>query len=67
MGFIAWYVVPILRENYLGDYYKGTAGIVEIREWPFLAIVIVGSVATVIQYILLAARDFALAFSGRRR
>src|SRR5581483_11371840 len=30
MGFIAWYVVPILAENYQGGYYKGTSGIVEI-------------------------------------
>lgn len=62
MALIAWYVVPILRENYLGDYYKGTAGIAEIPVWPFMAVVIVGAAVTVVQYILFAARDFARAF-----
>ena len=67
MGLIAWYVVPILTENYAGDYYKGTAGIIEIPVWPFMAVVIVGSAVTVVQYILFAARDFARAFGDAAR
>ena len=66
MGLIAWYVVPILWDNYAGDYYKGTAGIVEIRVWPFMAVVILGAAVTVAQYLLHAARDFARAFTRPR-
>ena len=39
MALIAWYVVPILVENYQGGYYKGTAGVIEIPVWPFMATV----------------------------
>ncbi|HEY7607741.1 MAG TPA: TRAP transporter small permease [Alphaproteobacteria bacterium] len=67
MGLIAWYVVPIFVENYAGDYYKGTAGIVEIPVWPFMAVVIVGAAVTVVQYLLFAARDFARAFADAPR
>jgi TRAP-type mannitol/chloroaromatic compound transport system permease small subunit len=70
MGFIAWYVYPIFRENYLGDFYKGTAGVIEIPVWPFMAVVLVGAVATIGQYLILAGREFARAFGagalGRR-
>jgi TRAP-type C4-dicarboxylate transport system permease small subunit len=62
MALIAWYVVPILVENYNGGYYKGTAGVVEIPVWPFMATVILGAVTTVVQYLLLARREFARAF-----
>ena len=63
MGFIVWYVIPILGENYAGDYYKGTAGIIEIPVWPFMAVVIAGAAVTVAQYLLFAARDFGRALS----
>ena len=44
MALIAWYVVPILIENYDGGYYKGTAGVMEIPVWPFMATVILGAI-----------------------
>lgn len=54
MGLIVWYVVPILVENYAGNFYKGTAGIAEIPVWPFMLVVIIGGSAALIQYLLLA-------------
>jgi TRAP-type C4-dicarboxylate transport system permease small subunit len=64
---IAWFVVPILIENYEGGYYKGTAGVVEIPVWPFMVTVILGALTTVVQYLLLAKRAFAQAFRGGSR
>ena len=66
MALIAWYVVPILIENYDGGYYKGTAGVIEIPVWPFMATVILGAATTVVQYLLFAMREFARAF-GRAK
>lgn len=62
MALIAWYVWPIFLENYEGDYYKGTGGVVEIPVWPFMTVVLIGACATVIQYLLLAQIEFARAF-----
>jgi TRAP-type C4-dicarboxylate transport system permease small subunit len=69
MALIVWYVIPIFEENYAGDFYKGTAGVIEIPVWPFMLVVIVGAAATVVQYLLLAAQEFARAFAppGPRR
>lgn len=64
MGFIAWYVFPIFRENYAGDYYRGTAGMIEIPVWPFMLIVLIGAVATIGQYLILAVREFLRAFAS---
>jgi TRAP-type C4-dicarboxylate transport system permease small subunit len=63
MALIAWYVWPIFVENYDGKYYKGTTGVIEIPVWPFMLVVLVGAAATVIQYLLLAWREFARALS----
>jgi carbon starvation protein CstA len=65
MGFIVWYVVPILRDNYVGDFYKGTGGVIEIPVWPFMLVVVIGGAVSVIQYLLLAAREFTRAARGR--
>jgi TRAP-type C4-dicarboxylate transport system permease small subunit len=64
---IVWYVVPIFRENYAGDYYKGTSGVVEIRVWPFMLVVLIGGAATVVQFLLLAVAQFAGALSPSAR
>jgi len=52
MLMIVIYVWPIMRDNYLGNYYQGTAGVVEIRIWPFQAVIVVGAAATVIQFLI---------------
>jgi TRAP-type C4-dicarboxylate transport system permease small subunit len=66
MALIVWYVIPILQENYDGNYYKGTGGVIEIPVWPFMLVVIVGAAATVIQYLILAAQEFIRAFAPPR-
>ena len=43
MAIIVIYVWPILVENYQGGYYNGTAGFVEIKIWPFMAVVVIGA------------------------
>jgi TRAP-type C4-dicarboxylate transport system permease small subunit len=63
MAIIVIYVWPITVENYQGGYYSGTAGVIEIPIWPFMAIVVVGAAATVVQFAIDAAR-FALRAAG---
>lgn len=64
MALIVWYVIPILIENFEGDYYKGTAGVVEIPVWPFMATVVIGAAATVVQYALCVWAEFRRAAEG---
>jgi hypothetical protein len=64
LAIIVVFVWPIVVENYRGRYYAGTAGIVEIRIWPFMAVIVVGSAATVVQF-LLNARGLILRAAGR--
>jgi TRAP-type mannitol/chloroaromatic compound transport system permease small subunit len=45
MTMIVWFVWPIVVNNYVGGYYRGTAGVVEVPIWPFYAAVIVGAAA----------------------
>jgi TRAP-type C4-dicarboxylate transport system permease small subunit len=65
MALIAFYVWPLLRDNYVGNYYAGTAGLIEIPIWPFMAVVFVGSAATVVQFLLLAWRYLLQAAAAR--
>lgn len=62
---IVWFVVPKLIENYDGNYYKGTAGYIEIPIWPFQGTVVVGAAAAAVQYLLLAWREFSRAIGAR--
>lgn len=64
MALIVWFVWPILVDNYRGGFYRGTAGVIEIPTWPFIATVVIGAAATSIQFLLLAWRAFSRA-SGR--
>ena len=52
MVIIVIYVWPMFVENYQGGYYAGTAGIVEIKVWPFMAVVVVGSATTAVQFLI---------------
>jgi TRAP-type C4-dicarboxylate transport system permease small subunit len=65
MALITLYVWPIFVENYDGNYYKGTAGVIEIPVWPFMLVVLIGATATVLQYAQLAWREFAGALGAR--
>lgn len=64
MGFIVLYVWPLLVENYQNGYFSGTAGIVEIPIWPFMAVVLIGSVATAIQFLIIAGQLARRALNG---
>ncbi len=64
MVMIAIYVWPIVLQNYQGGYFRGTAGVAEIPIWPFMAAVLVGAVATAIQFLLLMVRDARRALDG---
>jgi TRAP-type C4-dicarboxylate transport system permease small subunit len=55
---VVWFVVPIFLENYRGNYYKGTAGYIEIPVWPFVGTVVLGAAAAAVQHLLLAVREF---------
>ena len=66
MALIVWFVWPILTENYLGGYYRGTAHVIEIPVWPFMAAVVIGAAATMIQFLQFAWRDLQRA-AGRGR
>ena len=56
MAIIVVYVWPMLVENYTGGYYSGTAGIVEIKIWPFMAVVVIGAATTAVQFLVDAWR-----------
>jgi TRAP-type C4-dicarboxylate transport system permease small subunit len=56
MTIILIYVWPIVVENYQGGFYAGTAGVVEIQIWPFMAVIVVGAAATAVQFLLEAWR-----------
>lgn len=56
MAFIVVYVWPIVVEHYRGQYYAGTAGVIEIPTWPFMAVVVIGAAATALQFLLDAGR-----------
>jgi TRAP-type mannitol/chloroaromatic compound transport system permease small subunit len=66
MLLIVWYVWPMFVEMYQAGYFQGTTGVIEIPIWPFVLPVIVGGIASMIQYLLLAGQEFALAFGHRR-
>jgi TRAP-type mannitol/chloroaromatic compound transport system permease small subunit len=52
MAIIVIYVWPLVVENYEGGYFAGTGGIVEIPIWPFMAVVVIGSATTAIQFLI---------------
>ena len=64
MAFIVVYVWPLFMENYENGYFSGTAGIVEIPVWPFMAVVVIGSVATAIQFLIAAGQLARRALAG---
>lgn len=57
MALIVFYMWPLLKRNYLGGFYAGTAGVIEIPIWPFMVAVVIGAVATFFQFLVFAWRD----------
>jgi TRAP-type C4-dicarboxylate transport system permease small subunit len=66
MALIVWFVWPMVLEMYQAGYYKGTANVVEIPIWIFVAPVVIGGAATAIQYLLFAVREFVRAFGDQQ-
>jgi TRAP-type C4-dicarboxylate transport system permease small subunit len=62
---IVWFVIPKFIDNYQGNYFKGTAGYIEIPVWPFQATVVVGAAVAAVQYLLLAWRELKRAIGTR--
>jgi TRAP-type mannitol/chloroaromatic compound transport system permease small subunit len=56
MTIIVIYVWPLAVEHYQGGYYAGTAGVIEIQIWPFIAVVVIGAATTAVQFLLDAWR-----------
>lgn len=65
MGLIVWYTIPILRDAWVNNFYRGTEGVVKIPTWPVHLVVVVGAAATAIQYLIFFARDLRLL--GKKR
>ena len=64
LALIVWFVWPMVLEMYRAGYYKGTANVVEIPIWIFVAPVVIGGIATAIQYLLFALVEFRRAFGS---
>ena len=51
---IVIYVWPYFMQNWTNGYFRGTTGVVQIPIWPFQVALVVGSVVTALQFIVLA-------------
>ena len=58
MFMIVIYVCPNMRANYVGNFYAGTAGVIEIPIWPFMAVVVLGAATTMVQFFIDAWNQF---------
>jgi len=65
MTIIVIYVWPILKTHYVEGYYAGTAGVVEIPIWPFMTAILIGAVATAIQFLVHAWQDVQRALGSK--
>lgn len=64
MGFIVWYAIPIATTAYKSSYYVGTPGVFTLPTWPVLAVVVLGAVMTLLQFLVLAVGHAARALNG---
>jgi TRAP-type mannitol/chloroaromatic compound transport system permease small subunit len=65
MLMIVIYVWPIMQESYREGYYAGTASVIEIPIWPFQAIIVLGALTTVVQFLVDACRNVQRACRSR--
>lgn len=61
---IVIYVLPYFMQNWSNGYFRGTTGVVEIPIWPFQAALVVGAVATTVQFLVLAWQNLMRAVPG---
>lgn len=57
MTVVAWYVWPLLLQNWSQNTYAGTEGDFTLPVWPFILLVIIGSVCCSVQYLRQTWRD----------
>ena len=58
MALIFINVLPNFLAEYRGNFYRGTAGLIEIPTWPFMLLVLVGSFFAILQYFVEALQAF---------
>jgi TRAP-type C4-dicarboxylate transport system permease small subunit len=63
-GLIVIYVWPYFMDNWENGYFRGTTGIVEVPIWPFQAALVIGAVATTMQFLVLAWQNLMRALTG---
>jgi TRAP-type C4-dicarboxylate transport system permease small subunit len=61
---IAWLLYPKMLQAYDRGFTRGAQGIIEIPEWPSMALVVLGGAVMSIQYLLHALRDLRVAATG---
>jgi uncharacterized membrane protein YedE/YeeE len=52
MTLIFIHVWPNFLEQYNGNFYRGTAGYIEIPIWPFMLLVVIGAFFSILQYVV---------------
>lgn len=65
IGTIVVFALPILEEAWREEFTEGTPGVFLMPVWPFLLIVLIGALATAIQYLILFVRDLRVLIKGR--
>lgn len=58
MTLILIHVWPNFLEQYRGNFYRGTAGYIEIPIWPFMLLVVIGAFFSILQYVIEAITTF---------
>ncbi|MBM3568309.1 MAG: TRAP transporter small permease [Alphaproteobacteria bacterium] len=58
LGIMLWALVPLLVEAWVEDLYVGAKGDFTAPEWPVKLVLVVGSAACAIQFLLLAWQDW---------
>lgn len=61
---IAWLLFPKALQAYHGGFTRGAQGIIEIPQWPSMALVVLGGAVMALQYFLHALRDYRAAITG---
>ena len=61
---IAWLMYPKALQAYTANFTRGAQGIIELPQWPSMALVVFGGSIMAIQYLLHALRDYRAAITG---
>lgn len=64
MGFLAWLMYPKAVQAYAENFTRGAQGIIEIPQWPSMALVVFGGAIMAVQYLIHAIRDYLAAVNG---